>query len=574
MAVTLEAKLELPRIFGDHMVVQRDKPLNVWGWGDKGDSVTVEFCGQTRTAPADSEGKWHLTLEPMPADSRPQAFTVKTKADSWIFKNVVVGDVWLCSGQSNMEASAGGIVNADLDMPRAKFPSIRCLTIPLRSSPTPLENFPIEQRNPYYVELKGLWRVCTPETARDFPAVGYHFARTVHEITGVPIGLIDNSWGGSVVETWISREMLETIPEAKNLLKHYDIEVSSYDYNAALARKLAGWRRQVEKAKAAGRTAPPKPDVPKTYTYRQNFPGGCFNALIEPISRFSIKGAIFYQGINNCVSSGGRPNLYMKTFPALIPDWRKAFSDTELPFCIVQMTSFGFPCDEDEPEQAMLHKAAGIREAQAKAWHKYKNTGLVCTYDLGHIQMHSPYKRPIGERVARWTLAEVYHAESIKYNIPVLESWEKDGRRILLTFTKGSYPSSRYGLRVPPKGFVIAGKDRHFCPAQVKAVEGGKFAASSDFVEDPVAVRYAWGVHPIGNFGNRAGPAVPFRTDDWPAWTDYPFNNVAEPSDPNSWQVPVTEDAKAQAWQRKATQARKIIEQHEAWKKIREPKGR
>lgn len=156
----------------------------------------------------------------------------------------------------------------------------------------------------------------------------------------------------------------------------------------------------------------------------------------------------------------------------------------------------------------------------------------------------------------------------------MLESWEKDGRRILLTFTKGSYPSSRYGLRVPPKGFVIAGKDRHFCPAQVKAVEGGKFAASSDFVEDPVAVRYAWGVHPIGNFGNRAGPAVPFRTDDWPAWTDYPFNNVAEPSDPNSWQVPVTEDAKAQAWQRKATQARKIIEQHEAWKKIREPKGR
>ena len=261
----------------------------------------------------------------------------------------------------------------------------------------------------------------------------------------------------------------------------------------------------------------------------------------------------------------------MKTFPLLIPDWRKAFGDTELPFCIVQMTSFGWPVDEDEPEQAMLHKAAGVREAQAKAHRKHNDTGLVCTYDLGHIQMHSPYKRPIGERAARWALAEVYKVANIKYNIPMLESWQKDGSRILLTFTRGSYPSSQYGVRVAPKGFVIAGKDRHFYPARVEAVDGGKFAASSEFVREPVAVRYAWGAHPVGNFGNRAGPAVPFRTDDWPAWTDHPFDNVVEPSDPNASQVPVTEDVKAQAWQRKAAQARKIIEQYEAWKKPRSP---
>ncbi len=572
LAAPAEAKLELPRVFGDNVVVQRDKPLNVWGWGDKGDSITVAFNGQTKTTTVGKDGKWLLTLEAMAANGKPQELKVKGKAEAVVFKNVVIGDVWLCSGQSNMETGAGRIAGSDLDMPRAKFPNIRCLTIPLSSSPTPLDNFPIEERNPYYVELKGVWRTCTPKNAGDFPALGYHFARVVHEATGVPIGLIDNSWGGSVVETWISRDTLKTIPEARNLIKHFDIEVSSYDYDAALARKLAGWKRQVEKAKAAGRTPPAKPDVPKTYTYRQSFPGGCFNALIAPIQKFPIKGVIFYQGINNCVSSGGRPNLYMKTFPALIPDWRKAFNDKDLPFCIVQMTSFGPPVDANEPEQTMLHKAAGIREAQTKAHLKHKNTGLVCTYDLGHIQMHSPYKKPIGRRAARWALADVYKVGGVKYNIPMLESWKKNGKRIELTFTKASYPSSPFGIRVAPKGFVIAGKDRHFYPARMDSIEGGKFAASSKLVDDPVAVRYAWGVHAIGNFGSRAGPAAPFRTDDWPAWTDYPLRNVDEPEDPNASQVPTRDDAKSQAWQRKAAQARKVLEEYEAWKKAQKPK--
>jgi len=312
--------------------------------------------------------------------------------------------------------------------------------------------------------------------------------------------------------------------------------------------------------------------VSKTYVYRQSFPGGCFNALIAPIQQYGIKGVIFYQGINNCVASGGRPNLYMKTFPALIPDWRDAFADPDLPFCIVQMTSFGVPVDENEPELAMLHKASGVREAQANAHLRHEHTGLVCTYDLGHIQMHSPYKKPIGERAARWALAEVYKVDGVSYNIPWLESWEKDGQRILLTFTKDSYPSSTYGVRVPPRGFVIAGADRHFYPARIEVVERGRFAASSAFVDDPVAVRYAWGVHPIGNFGNRGGPAVPFRTDDWPAWTDSPLGNVEQGEDPDAAQAPTPETASAQAQERKAAQARQILAEYEAWKRSQEEK--
>jgi len=566
----VEAKLELPRVFGEGMVMQREKPARVWGWGDKGDAITVGFNGQTKTATVGEDGTWLLALDPMPANAKPQAMTVKGKTDALTFQNVLIGDVWLCSGQSNMESAAGGIVNADLDMPLANIPAIRCLTLPLRSSVTPLDNFPIEERNPFYVELKGVWRVSTPETAKDFPAVGYHFARIVNAITGVPIGLIDNSWGGSVVETWVSRASLEEIPEAKPLIAQFDAETAAYDYEAELARKMAGWKQQAAKAEAAGKKPPAKPEVPKTYTCRQSYPGGCFNGLIAPIRKFAIKGAIFYQGENNCVAGQARPNLYQKTYPALIPDWRKAFSDPDLPFCIVQLCSFGGPDDENEPEVNVLHRAAGVREAQLKAHLQFKNTGIVPTYDLGHVQMHSPFKRPIAERAARWALATVYHVNDIIYDIPLMESWKKDGQRILLTFTKGSNPSSPYGMRVPPKGFVIAGKDRHFYPAILDNVKADTFAVSSPWVSDPVAVRYAWGVHPLGNFGNRAAPAPPFRTDDWPAWNDAPIGPKGSPEklDP---EVPTKQTAEAQAWERKVAAAKKVLDDYAAWQQKSKP---
>lgn len=566
-AAAAGAQLGLPRAFGDDMVVQRDKAASIWGWGDEGDAITVEFNGQTKTTTVGADGRWLVALPPMPANATPQELKVRGRKDSLAFKNVVIGDVWLCSGQSNMESDAGGIVDSDLDMPRARYPGIRCLTIPLRSSPVPLEDFPVEERNPFYAELKGVWRVCTPDTARDFPAVGYHFARIVHEMTGVPIGLIDTSWGGSVVESWISRKTLADIPEAGPLLEAFDAEVAAYDPRAELDRKMEAWKRQVAKAEADGRQPPAKPEMPEGYGYRQGFPGGCFNGLIAPIQRLAIKGVLFYQGENNCVGGQGRPNLYLKTFPALIPDWRQAFHDDDLPFCIVQLSSFGHPDDIDDPEDAMLHKASGIREAQTKARLLHANTGLVCTYDLGHVQMHSPFKRPIGERAARWALADVYKVGGIDYNIPFLESWRKDGNRILLSFTKDSHPSSPYGARVPPRGFVIAGADRHFHPAQVEGVERGEFAVSSPLVADPVAVRYAWGVHPQANFGNRAGPAPPFRTDDWPCWLDSGYGRREPAEHPRAAEVPDAVTATRQSWERRAAQARDLLERYDTWKR-------
>ena len=280
-----------------------------------------------------------------------------------------------------------------------------------------------------------------------------------------------------------------------------------------------------------------------------------------PVFQYRAKIETAPQGPVNTVGKQARPGLSMKMYPALIPDWRKAFGDEDLPFCMIQMTSWGQPNDANEPEFFMLSKAAGTREAQTKAHLQNENTGLVCTYDLGHIQMHSPNKKPIGTRAARWALADVYQVPGMKYIIPMLESWEVEGDRILLSFTKGSYPGSIYGGRVSPRGFVIAGKDRHFYPAKVVQAEGGKYAASSQFVKEPVAVRYAWGVHPMANFGNRAGPAPPFRTDNWPAWSDSPIDTPVAPNP----EVPTLEDARRFAWKRKAEQASKVLEEYEAW---------
>jgi len=563
------AALELPRVFGDHMVVQRDKPINVWGWGQGGAAVAVSFNGQSGKATVAADGKWSLQLPAMPFSTKPLEFKVESAGAALVFKNVLIGDVWLCSGQSNMESDAGSIVESDLDLPQAGLPNIRCLTLPLRSSPKPLDNFPIEERNPFYVELKGVWKVSSPEATKSFTAVGYHFARIVSAITGVPIGLIDNSWGGSVVETWVSRATLETIPEMKIHLAHADKEAAAYDPAAELEKKMGGWKRAAEKAKAEGQPEPEKPAVPQSYTYRQGFPGGCFNGLIAPIQKFQIKGVLFYQGENNCVGGTARPNLYVKTYAAMIPDWRKAFNDPDLPFGIIQLCSFGEPCDENEPEENMLSMASGIREAQLKAHLKTKNTGLVPTFDLGHVQMHSPLKRPIAERAARWALDTVYHVKGITYEIPIMESWKVDGRRILLTFAKGTHPSSPYGMRVAPKGFVIAGKDRHFYPARLENVAADTFAVSSDFVPEPAAARYAWGVHPVGNFGNRFAPTPPFRTDDWPAWIDAPLERNG-PVEANP-EVPTRETAAAQAWQRKTAAAKKVLEDAAAREK--NPKG-
>ena len=561
------AEVRLPHIFGDNMVLQRQKPVCVWGWADKGEQVTVAFAGQTMTATAGDDGKWELVLAAMEASAEPREFSARGKAGAVVCKNVLVGDVWVLGGQSNMEAALAHIQNGDLEAMSADLPSIRLMTVPLCASPTPLEDFPrLDEYNAWskVTEHKGDWAVCSPETVKLFSAVGYVFGRRIHLATKVPIGLIDTSWGGTTVEAWISRATLEKIPEARGLLKHWDDRIAAYDAARSLRDEIGRWETKAKEAGKQGKAAPPKPTEPKpSPAADRNNPGASYNGIIAPFAGFAVKGALFYQGINNAVG-GARPTLYARTFTALVPEWRRAFRDEKLPFGICQMVSWGFPPKLEDTERDMVSAAPFIREAQLKAHLAWPDTGFVVAYDLGHIQMHSPYKVPLGERIARWALATQY-AMKIEYQTPLYRSMKQEGNQVTVTFDVEVHP--RYGGRAEIEGFAVAGEDRHFYPARALLDSPKSVRVWSDFVPNPVAVRYAWATHPFGTLVGAGGgglPAAPFRTDDW-EWKDAPFaaRGAPEEAEYNQWLNEQRKQADAWARDRRVQEARAVLNQAE-----------
>ncbi len=563
------AELRLPHIFGDHMVLQRGKPVRIWGWADKGAVVTVAFAGQSKTAKAGPDGKWLVTLDPMQANAKGAPLVVHSTLDTRhsTLADVCVGDVWVLGGQSNMESALRNIQDGDLEVLSADVPAIRLLTVPLRASPTPLDDFPrLDEYNAWskVTERKGDWQVCTPETVKLFSAVGYVFGRRIHTATKVPIGLIDTSWGGTTVEAWISRKTLETLPEAQGLLKSWDDQIAAYDPKKSLEDVVKRWEGRAKKLKEQGKPIPPKPTEPRpSPAANRNNPGASYNAIIAPIAGLAVKGALFYQGINNAVG-GARPGLYARTFAALIPEWRRAFGDPKLPFGIVQMVSWGFPPKIENTETAMVSAAPYIREAQLEAHLAHPDTGFVCAYDLGHIQMHSPFKAPLGERMARWALATQYEMK-VACKAPIYKSMKTEGKELVVTFDTYIHP--RHGGRAEIKGFAVAGKDRHFHPAQAFMASGNSVKVWSDLVPEPVAVRYAWATHPFGTLvgaGSSCIPAAPFRTDDWP-WPDAPFGRRGTPEDAahRKWVAEQRKQAEQWARERRAQAARAILQQEQ-----------
>jgi len=555
-----QAELRVPHIFGDNMVLQREKPITVWGWADAGKQVAVEFAGQRKDCLAGQDGRWRIALDPLPACAQAAELTIRSAGSSVVFRNVLVGDVWLLGGQSNMEQALRNIRDGDVEVLSADRPAIRLMTVPLRANPVPLDDFPrIDEYNSWsnVTERKGDWQVCTPETVQLFSAVGYVFGNRIHQVTKVPVGLIDTSWGGTTVEAWISRPALAKIPEARLLLADWDARIAAYDPDASLAELVARWRSRVEKLKAEGRDPEPKPTEPKpSPAVNRNNPGAAYNAIIAPMAGLSVKGVLFYQGINNAVG-GARPSVYRKTFSALIPEWRRTFEDENLPFGIIQMVSYGFPPYMTELETRMVSAAPYIREAQLQAHLDHENTGFVCAYDLGHIQMHSPYKAPLGERIARWALATQYD-QPLTYKTPLYESMEIDGDRIVVQMNGPIHPSS--GGRAKILGFAIAGKDRHFYPAEAYMEGSDRVSVHSEFVKQPVAVRYAWGTRPYGTFvgaGWSGQPVAPFRTDDW-QWRDAPYDRSSpEYREFDAWMREQREQAQQWLVKRKVQEAEK-----------------
>lgn len=483
-------------MFSDHAVLQRQMQVPVWGWAEPGERVTVSIGGQTRSATADDDGNWQVMLDAMEAGG-PHTLAVEGKNRLEV-DDVLVGEVWLCSGQSNMEWRVADSRDADLEIPTADHPQIRFITCSNQGSQTPVEDF------------EGRWQVCTPETVGDFSAVGYYFGREIQKRENVPVGLVDNAWGGSACEAWIPREKLEGNPIYQQTLAKADELAAEPDQSALFERQTAEWEKKAAAARAAGKPEPGGRPWMRDHVHGQFRPANLWHGRVEPIKPYAIRGVIWYQGETNA----GRSYQYREMFPLMIQHWRDAWRQGDFPFYWVQLADF--MAERSEPGDSGW---AELREAQTMTLDRLPNTGEAVIVDLGEgSDIHPRNKLDVAKRLARLALADVY-GRGIVSRSPRYEGMEVEGDKILVHFKDANGPLKTFDTQVV-QGFAIAGADRKWYLASAEIVGDDTVAVRSDQVKEPVAVRYAWADNPVCNLYNSVGlPVTPFRTDDWPGVT-------------------------------------------------------
>src|SRR3954447_17191176 len=484
------ADVKLPAIFGDHMVLQRDQKDRVWGWADPGEEVTVSIQDQSKTATAGADGRWQVTLDPLPTGG-PYTLTVKGK-NMVTFNDVLSGEVWICSGQSNMQWPVAAANDADLEIKAANFPGIRLITVPNRGTQEPQKDF------------QGRWQVCSPQTVPGFSAVGFLFGRQLHQTLGVPIGLINDAWGGSACEAWIPRERLAADAKYKPLLDRW----AEIEKNYPKAKKAHDeWKEAAAKAKAEGKTPPREPRNPDGEMGGNFRPGNIYNGVLLPTIGYGIRGAIWYQGESNA----GRAYQYRDLFPLMIQTWRDLWGQGDFSFYWVQLADF--MNEKSEPSESAW---AELREAQTMTMGRLPHTGEAVIIDIGEGKdIHPKNKQDVAKRLARWALAKDYGI-SVPCQSPTYKSMEKQGSKIVLTFDHVDGGFRPFDVN-EPRGFTIAGSDRKFVNAQARVAGPHSIEVWSDRVPAPVPVRYAGADNPVCNLYSNAGlPATPFRTEDWP----------------------------------------------------------
>lgn len=487
----------LPSIFGSNMVLQQKQVNRVWGWGDAGDQITVTMAGQSKLATVGSNGRWQVSLDPLDAGG-PHRMVVKGHNEI-VFDNVMVGEVWICSGQSNMAWAVQQANDADLEKLTARFPNIRLISVPQVGTDEPQDDF------------EGEWKVCTPDTVADFSAVGFFFGRRLHESLNVPVGLIDNAWGGSACEAWLNRETLENDSRYAELMKHWhgvEENFKSGEGAKEYAAQLVAWEAAVAKAKAEDKPQPRKPRPNRAMTGNQR-PANIYNGVLRPTIGYGIRGAIWYQGESNA----SRAYQYRELFPFMIQNWRQEWQQGDFPFYWVQLADYR--AETTEPSDSDW---AELREAQTMAMSKLPNTGEAVIINLGEASdIHPKNKQDVAKRLARWALAKDYGFD-IPYRSPTYRSMESDDNSIVVTFDHVAGGMDTFDVNTPI-GFTIAGDDKVFHPANAELVGKGKVSQIRVWSEDvasPVAVRYAWADNPVCNTQNKQGlPLTPFRTDDW-----------------------------------------------------------
>lgn len=467
------ADILLPKIFSDHMVLQQNSDVKIWGTADVGNELVVTFDKQTIEVTADEKGRWSAYIK-TPGAGGPYEITIEVKGGDpkIIVRDVLIGEVWICSGQSNMEWPVKNALNPKIEMQQAKaLPQIRFFSVDHMPSPTELTEFSKAKS----------WDCCSPESVADFSAVAFFFGRELHRELNVPIGLIDTSFGGTTAEAWVSRSGLES--------------------EEALAPMLKQWAEN---------------DNPTS----KNRPANLFNGMVAPLKGYAFRGVIWYQGESNV----GRGQQYATLFPTLINDWRTHLAGgKEFPFYFAQLAPFRY---KDHSPEALPE----VWDAQLKTLKSVGNVGMAVTTDIGEIaDIHPRNKQTVGKRLSLWALAQTYadrkkpddpkagpaKPDQIIVSGPIYETMTiSDGKiRLAFKYAKGGLKSRD---AKPLTHFMICGDDKKFVPATVE-IDGDHLIVTSPEVSDPKNVRFAWDDIAVPNFvGSSDLPASPFRTDDFP----------------------------------------------------------
>ena len=487
------AAVALASPFTDHAVFQRERPVPVWGTAGAGETVTVTCGGISAKAVAAADGTWKAELAPLPVGG-PYDVTV-SGSSTIVLKDVLVGDVWLCSGQSNMAFGLNRVVNREQEVAQANHPKVRLFKVGLIAKEQPQSS------------CEGVWQVCTPKSAAGFSAVAYFFGRELNKELDVPIGLIASSWGGTGAESWTSQPILEASAEFRAVFPAWDKTVA--DSPKALERyrtvDLAKWEQEAAVAKAAGKPEPKKPREPNGPNTPHLRPAALYNGMIAPLVPYSLRGVIWYQGEAN--ATGTRAESYRRLLPQLVAGWRSDFAN-DFPFYLVQLANFGPDLAKVPSDPWPVVPWAVLRESQALVATSMPKSGMAVAIDVGNPEdIHPANKQDVGRRLALVALAKDY-GKAVEYSGPVAKNMTITGKVAEVTFDHAKGLAAKGG---DLQGFTIAGEDGRFRPAQA-VISGSTVRITSPEIASPISVRYAWGNSPTCNLVNQAGlPAGPFR---------------------------------------------------------------
>jgi len=525
--------LKTHRIFSSNMVIQRDKPITIWGWGEPGGTVTVQFGEETTETTADADsGRWEVTFLALPANATGQKLTARSDGEKIEVDNIVIGDVWVMNGQSNMAWGLNGTLQADMERAQAHLPLLRQIRI------TPNESYTLEEDLPDD-KVDG-WNVCTPETAGGISAIGYAFASRVQRALQIPIGVIDNARGGASIESLVPRHKFDNHPLAARYADSVEQRRAEFDWEAAVQKLVEKWEKNVAQQRDKGVAEDQLPTKPTRKDLRSwNVPGrspsdagACYNGMFGVFKGLNIKGVLFHQGYNNAMSAVCRPNRYQVLVKLMVDGWRDDFCDPTLPVGIIGFCAGSIPQTRENFETWSVAPGAYIREAQRLGLSDLEdptNTAFLPGYDIQIPGLHPHKKRAHGVRAARWALNRIYGME-VNWDAASLVAAEPDDDRMVLTFDKPVMPDD---MSTVPEGFSIADESGKFYMAHAayplkkdagiwnvanKNFDTTKIVVWSPLVEQPVAVRYAWARSPMGNLkinGKQWLPLQSFRTDDW-----------------------------------------------------------